>query len=266
MKRLIALLLAMLCLFSCAVAEEEYGPVTQGDPATIGELTELIDPAPYIPEDLEKTVFGADDRTTINQTGKYPYSAIAYLIVKGKCGCEWTGSGFLIGKSAMATAAHCLICKEHGDTPSGITMYFGYKSNKNYAYRYNGGATFWYGANPFVDGRYIADDDYAYLKLEKPVGEKMGTFGIRYPQDGARYTLTGYRHGVLKTSSGAIERSTEKLLFYKTDTEPGNSGCPLYDSEYYAVAINVGYNDTYNFARRFTTDVVSEMYDHDLFD
>lgn len=272
MKRSLAWLMLLMCLFSFALAEgveEQYGAVTAGDPADLDAVAELLEGAPYIPDGMDKAVFGADDRTTINQTSKYPYSAIAYLKVKGACGCSWTGSGFMVGKAGLATAAHCLVCQEHNSWVSGITMYFGYRSDKNYTYCYSDGATYWYGSNPYVDGYYEENDDYAYLKLEKNVGEKVGWFGIRCAndaQDGQIFTVAGYRHGVLKTSNGRVQIRNEKILEYQTDTEPGYSGCPVFDSEYYAVGINVGHNSVENFARRFTSDVVTEMRQNGLFD
>ena len=272
MKKCFAWMLLLLCLCTFGLAEEAaegYGAVTPGDPAELQEMIELAERAPYVPEGVEKAVFGVDDRATINQTGKYPYSAIAYLKVKGSCGCSWTGSGFMVGQSSLATAAHCLVCEEHDAWVSGLTMYFGYRSDKNYTYCYSDGATYWYGSNPYVNGSYIEDDDYAYLKLEKKVGDRVGWFGIRHAnagQHGQVFTVAGYRHGVLKTSNGTVGVRNDKILEYQTDTEPGYSGCPVFDSEYYAVAINVGHNSVENFARRFTTDVVTEMRQNGMFD
>ena len=272
MKKYFALLLMLLCLCASAMAEETgetYGVATMGDPAELAELIDVAESAPFVPENLEKAVFGSDDRTTINQTSKYPYCAIAYLKVKAHCGCEWTGSGFMVSKNCLATAAHCLVCKEHNKWASGVTMYFGYRSDKNYTYRYTDGTTYWYGANPYASGFYVADDDWAYMKLQKNVGETVGWFGIRHANDGQNgktFTVTGYRNGVLKTSSGRVEILNNKLIKYNIDMQPGNSGCPVYDSENYAIAINVAENDLYNTARRFTSDVINGMYDNGMFD
>lgn len=271
MKKLLAFLLALLCMVAVAPAEEaeeEYGAALLGDPAELTEQIELTENAPYVPEELEKTVFGSDDRTTIKNTNKFPYCAIAYLKVKGKCGCNWTGSGFMVGKSGMVTAAHCLVCKVHNQWVKGMTMYFGYRSDKNYLYRYNEQFTYWYGTNPYSTGRYSEVNDYAYIKLNKNVGDKVGNFGIRYArpsQDGQVYNLAGYRNGVLKESNGRVTVIDDKLLKYGIDTEPGNSGCPVFDDEYYAVGINVSQNDLYNFAHRFPADLVREMERNGMF-
>ena len=68
----------------------------------------------YIPQELEKTVFGRDDRVDIYASA-YPYSAIANMVVKAQCGCSWSGTGFMISNNHMLTAAHCLVCTTHGN-------------------------------------------------------------------------------------------------------------------------------------------------------
>jgi len=272
MRRLFACLLALMYLCSFALAEgaqEEYGEAILGEGSELVELLEETDFTPFVPEGLEKTVFGRDDRTTINKTSQFPYCAIAYLVVKGQCGCDWTGSGFMVGKSGMVTAAHCLVCSKHHQWVKGMTMYFGYRSNKNYVYRYNEQFTYWYGANPYATGSYNSTNDYAYIKLNKNVGDKVGNFGIRSARDshnGQTFNLAGYRNGVLKTSTGAVSIHNDKLFQYQIDTEPGYSGCPVFDNEYYAVGINVSHDSFANYAHRFPSSLVTEMRGNGIFD
>lgn len=269
MKKFLAWILVLLCMFSFASAE-------QGGIATLGELAELAEvlpegelpeSAPFIPDSLDKSVFGSDDRTTISKTGQYPYSAIAYIEFRGKCGCDWTGSGFMISKNAMATAGHCLVCKEHNQWVDYMTMYFGYKNAKNYTYRYADPTTYWRNSS-YQNGNYPTTEDYAYIKLEKNVGDKVGWFGVRHSTAPSyeTFSVSGYRHGVLKTSYGTITQEGDKLYKYTIDTEPGYSGCPVYDSEYYAVGINICHDSSANYARRFTSNLVSEMYSDGIFD
>ena len=271
MKKILAWVLVLLCMLSCASAEQ-LGIATPGDPAEMTEFVqkgELPESAPFIPDTLDKAVFGADDRATIAKPGEYPYSAIAYMEIHGKCGCDWTGSGFMISKIGMATAAHCLVCEEHNQWVEHMTMYFGYKNAKNYTYRYTDPTTYWCGANPYSSGYYVADDDYAYIKLQKNVGEKVGWLGVRYSYEPNRtetFHVSGYRHGVLKASYGAVTLLDSKTYEYLIDTEPGYSGCPVFDSENYAIGINVCHDSTANYARRFTGDVRTAMHNNGIFD
>lgn len=271
MKKLIVCLLALLCMLTLASAEEPaegYGAATLGTPVEAAELPELLDCEPYVPDHLEKTIFGYDNRITINATNQYPYSAIAYLKVEGKCGCEWTGSGFMVGRSGMVTAAHCLVCQEHNQWVRGMAMFFGYRSDKNYAYLYNEEFTYWYGTNPFATGRYSEINDYAYIKLNKNVGDQVGCFGIHYAtpsQDSQAYNIAGYRYGEMKAGAGMVYVFNDKLLEYQIDTEPGNSGCPIFDNDYYAIAINVSQGSKANYAHRFPAELVTEMYNNGIF-
>lgn len=270
MKKFLAWILVLLCMFSFASAEQS-GIATLGELAELAEVLpegELPESAPFIPDSLDKAVFGSDDRTTISKPGVYPYSAVAYIEVHGKCGCDWTCSGFMISKNAMATAAHCLVCEDHDQWVDYMTMYFGYKNAKNYTYRYTDPTTYWHDPS-YQSNTYLVNEDYAYLKLQKNVGDKVGWFGVRHstpPAYAETFSISGYRHGVLKSSYGSITQEGTKLFKYTIDTEPGYSGCPVYDSEYYAVGINICHDSSANYARRFTSDVVSDMYSNGIFD
>ena len=287
MKRspaVLLLLLTLLILPCLALAEADADGVATPamdmsleEAAAQGLLPELpVDAAatsPFQPDTLEKTVIGADNRTTISSPRTYPYSAIAYMQVKARCGCEWSGSGFMVSKDCLMTGAHCVACTKHGDTACKITMYFGYKSNKNYLLKYDGATTYWYGTN-FRDsqGTYNTDWDYAYVHLEKNVGDTTGWFGLTAMSDSSLRTsyleVAGYRHGKLKTSRGSITSIRDLSVYHSADTEPGNSGCPIFTDDYYAVAINVAENNdrAYNVGRRITSDLISEMRSDGMFD
>ena len=270
-----------------AVAEEPMGIATPAMEMSLEQAAELgltdaaelpdeFSSAPFIPEgEVEKTIIGADDRVTVKSPGKYPYSAIAYMYVKASCGCDWVGSGFMVSRYCLMTAAHCIVCCTHGKSASQMTLYFGYRSNKDYYYRYDGATTYWYGTNfSNGDGTYSysphTDWDYAYVKLERPMGDKTGWFGTQSRIDShlskGTYEVAGYRDGTLKTSQGKVSALNEYQISYTIDTLPGNSGCPIFDSEYYAVGINIAQNDTKNFGRRITTSLLQEMRRNGMFD
>lgn len=281
---LLLLLLTLLTLPCLALAEADASDVATPamdmsleEAEAQGLLLELpVDDAavtPFQPDTLEKTVIGADNRTSISSPGAYPYSAIAYMQVKARCGCEWTGSGFMVSRDCLMTGAHCVACTKHGDTACNITLYFGYKSGKNYLLKYDGATTYWYGTN-FRDsqGKYNTDWDYAYVRLEKNVGDTTGWFGLTAMNDSSLSASTlevaGYRHGKLKTSRGSITSIWDLSVYHSADTEPGNSGCPIFTDDYYAVAINVAENNdrAFNVGRRITSDLISEMRSKNLFD
>ena len=286
MKRtsaVLLLLLTLLILPCLALTEADADGVATPamdmsleEAAAQGLLPELpVDAAatsPFQPDTLEKAVVGADNRTTISSPRTYPYSAIAYMQVKARCGCNWASTGFMVSKDCLMTGAHCVACTKHGDTACNITMYFGYKSNKNYLLKYDGATTYWYGTN-FRDrqGTYNTHWDYAYVHLEKNVGDTTGWFGLTTMSDSSLRTsyleVAGYRRGELKTSHGYVPGVWDLILYHDADTEPGYSGCPIFNSDYYVVAINVAGPNRMgcNTGRRITSDLISEMRSNGMF-
>ena len=300
MKRLLALLLAfvtlMLLIFgsaSVAIAAEETAPDDDELDEQTGEVISVLDSSlqeyadanassgiedviseeaegePFIPDNFQKAIFGEDDRVRVKNTGKYPYSAIAYMKMRYGCGCQATGSGFMIGKRFLMTAAHCLVCEEHRKPISKVTFYFGYKGKGDYLYKYNGGFSYWYGTS--FPGGYTAENmnwDYGYVKFEKKVGNKTGWFGTQWGLDdgqiaGEVYKLAGYRDKKLRYDYGATYPINDYLMGISADAVAGNSGCPVFTNQYYAVGIYIAegfYMDgstTYaeNIVRRFTPEL-----------
>ena len=269
----ITVLFVLTLIFSCiALAEED----NSGTIAFVSELQEneetvsipedgLIVEEDYVPETVEKEVIGTDDRILIKNTKDFPYRAVAYMYMERPCGCTMTGTGFLVGKNKLITAAHCLVCHEHGVWSNKITFYFGYMNDRNYAYKYSGR---WYAyvGSTFQNG-YQNNDDWAVVKLYENVGDSVGWFGWKSGLSDSVFqnkylNLLGYRHGVLRWSSGPVEVRNSKLIKYTIDTEKGNSGGPLYvieDGNYYAVAINIAGDSTINIGHRITGDVAKYL-------
>ena len=226
---------------------------------------------------MERVIIGEDNRTIIKSPAEFPYSAIAYLEWHASCGCDWTGTGFMVSKNTLMTAAHCIICSKHGGKVTKMTMYFGYKSKKNYLAKYSGKFDYWYGTD-FSNGdgtyRYGGHDpwDYAYLKLEKDIGNKTGWFGLSSVSDASLMTkqleLAGYRNGKLYSGHDTLRGVNGTLIELWHDTEPGQSGSPLFDTSGYAYGFWVSYytEDVKNFAYRINRWLIDEMRDKELFD
>ncbi len=239
--------------------------------------------APYIPESLSPSggalssaVIGLDERETISQTAVYPYSAIGYMSCHADCGCHWTGSCFMVGAKCAVTAAHCMVCTTHGNTLDRLEIFFGFQPSGKSLCHYTKGTVYWYGTDFMQqDGsyQYTWENslwDYAYIRLEEDVGSRTGWFGISSQvasgvsnKSEQSYWVTGYRDGIMKSARAQLELYDPLMFRYDADTEPGNSGCPVYSSDYYAVGINVSTaswdEDVFNCARRFTGDLIREM-------
>ena len=220
-----------------------------------------------IPEGMDRSVIGADNRITVDNTAVFPYCAIALMNVHMSCGHYLQGTGFMVGPNLLMTAGHCLCCTDHNGTADSIEFYFGYQSDYNYYYKYDGETSYWFGTY-FNDG-YTYDNmlwDYGYVKFPENIGYHTGAFGLTIAPDkdldGGLFQVAGYRDGMLKTDIGTTNVTNQYLFHHNADTLPGNSGCPVFDANYYVVGINVASskNDDYNTARRVTLDLFKKIY------
>ena len=277
MKKLTALFLCVSMLLACvsAFAESQDNTETDGSGQvhffeSNEESTALQEsvPAcePYVPGELEKAVIGADNRVTVNNTSQWPYSAIAMMDVVGECGDRWSASGFLVGdKGLFLTAAHCLVCSKHSKWANNINFYFGYKSSKNYLYKYNGRWDAWVG-NLFSNRNYSIEKDYAVVNISSKVPEKVGYFGAYWADSDTGIQsyyayVAGYRDGKLRYDSGFLSVLDSDHVKYVMDDVAGNSGGPIYTSDGYAIGIIIADssdrygNPVYNIGYRLTYEV-----------
>ena len=138
-----------------------------------------------------------------------------------------------------------------------LTLYFGQSGPRKYVYKYNGKWYAWAG-DTFSNNSYRSDWDYACVKLYKNVGDKTGWFGAAWNATDSSLnnkwvTLAGYRNQKLKAASGTITPSGSNHLVYTIDTEPGSSGGPIFDSNYYAYGINIASNQINNVGFRINS-------------
>ena len=213
---------------------------------------------------MDKVILGADNRITVSNPSEYPYSAIAYMEMNYKCGCQGSGTGFLVGEEdTLFTAAHCVVCSDHGEWADGITFYFGFKNHRNYLYKYNSN-WYAYAGTTFPDKQYSIYGDYAVIKLYENVSDYTGSFGAWWNMDDSSLAsqmiyAAGYRDGYIRYDQGYVNGRGDHIQHWM-DTVAGNSGCPLFTTDYYAVGIHIGGNDQYNNACRLNNDVW-ELYD-----
>ena len=260
---------AFLLLLSCALSEDAAGRIVVMDDYA-GEIQEAVPAKPFKPAHLDevgKVTIGPDDRTAVSETGMYPFSAIAYIDVTSGCSHGgWYGSGFLVSSNLLLTAGHIVYCPECHAPAQKIAFYFGYINERNYLACSTGNNWRVYVPRQVAEGRDYQTCDYAIFRLEEDIGGTTGCFSLRYDVpdeelEGISFHVAGYKNGILKHDTGKVYPQSRQYLTHYADMESGNSGCPVYDSNYYVIAINSAEAEdgSKNYAVRITGDMYGQI-------
>ena len=221
---------------------------------------------------------GDETWTDVKNTSDAPYKAIAYLAIKYKDGQESNATGFMITKKCMITAGHVFTYKFDHDNPAvSITAYFGVpydtdsKNITGYLLKKTvtpSTATFYY------DTTLTKSDpsrDYGAIIFSSELN--VATFGVRYynVDSGllnksilfAGYSRFDGNHIRMKKDTGIVDSILPTSFRHYADTQDGMSGGPVYESDNYAIGINVAESSDSslqaNFAYRFTKSFIDEL-------
>ena len=200
-----------------------------------------------------ENVIGVDNRVRITETVATPWRCICQLEVEYDTGPVGLGTGFLIGKRAVITAAHVLVDTDFArgrvrratqvrviPGRNGAVAPYGYVvSDKFYV------PDPW--TSPLDDETAAARSDYAAIILPEDdmegecYGERIGFFGLEVLDNfrdedrnfllvnNAGYPLTPNRpYGTLWYNAGRIHAVDDHFMAYMIDTEGGQSGSPIY--------------------------------------
>lgn len=209
-------------------------------------------------------IFGADNRITVTDTtnGFFPkivkIEGIGYHDGSGQY-VPLMGTGTMIASDVVLTSAHVVYSSAKneyftnikvtpaitdGSTPFGASGVAQIKINDAYA------------SNP------SPENDYAVIKLSKPLGTQTGYLSLSTNIKTGDYAQTagypGDRPGKMVFASGNIENVLENKLNYKIDTRGGQSGSPILNADNEVVGVHSGFNpDVTNHAARVTPSMLS---------
>ncbi len=271
MNRLPAFVFVFLLLFSLSLAESGSGnitPVTLSPDTAVPEKTFL----PWRPAALleaDRAVIDTDDRMTVKDVASYPFSAIAAMEFSPSCRhAGWTSTGFLIGPDWLLTAGHCLFCPQCHTGSGSMVLYFGFLGERNYFARYTGSDWHAWVSDRVVSGENYHEEDYAIIRLDERIGDRTGFFGLDFTLTdddlrGRDFHVTGYAKGILRHGSERVQALSGRFLRHFADTEPGYSGCPVYDDDFRAIAINTAAAEdgSENYAVRITSQLYALMHE-----
>lgn len=188
-----------------------------------------------------QSIIGDDDQKKVNPN-VYPYCAVLALMLgqdtngDGVVDSWGLGTGFLEGNDVMVTAGHCF----WGGTTNGWVeecRIYVRQNSSTYGNVYYYPAS-WVCSTAYTSNRNI-NYDWCAVRLQDNLGAANGWFGKGVSSGslkGTEVTISGYpaatssKVGYQYTSSGTITSSTDYRVGYSIDTEGGNSGFPVYDS------------------------------------
>ncbi len=180
-----------------------------------------------------ESIIGKDNRSAVTNETKKPYRAIALVSVQHSDMLYYC-TGFFISKDTVATTAACANPLTYGAV---IRVYPGFY---DYQQPYGDAEAI----VAFVPAGWLTNMNpkynYGALKLDKPLGNTVGWFGMTYSGDASFFqdrqvALTGYGNDsnfpIIASQwkmIGSINGVTPRKLYYKHDTDLHTFGAPLY--------------------------------------
>ncbi|QLE54985.1 serine protease [Nostoc sp. TCL26-01] len=240
---------------------KEFNLQGKGEPSLLNQQEKLPG---------QRVVIGKDDRIPMTSRD-YPWSAVGKIEGVGDDGSGYSCTGTLIAEDIVLTNAHCVVNPETGKVSQAIAfrpnLINGILRSKNdVAYATN----VYYGTD--FKNRDLADyaNDWAILKLNKPIGQKYGYLGWKslpgssLVGDTQSFALVGYsgdfpnpqKKGYENFTAGksntagvhigcSILRRKDNLLYHNCDTNHGASGGAIIGNiggKYYVLALHSGSN------------------------
>ena len=239
------------------------------------DTSDLLDvgAASFADQPLLETVHGQDNRVQVTDTTKFPFRAIASLLITAKDGTQYVGTGWFISPRTLITAGHCVYIKNSGrPNRDGWVKSIQVMPGRNGSVLPFGSVTsqqFW-----TVKGWADSGDesyDYGAIIVSTEVGSRVGWFGYgAFPDaslQGPVLNVTGYpadKDGgatCWHDSKQAFSLSSTKV-HYDIDTHGGQSGAPVYmirNGKRFAVAVHAYGGPTTNSGTRISDAVYRNL-------
>ncbi|MEO1210607.1 MAG: trypsin-like peptidase domain-containing protein [Cyanobacteria bacterium J06638_20] len=219
----------------------------------------------FVPENLGESRHPQDTRGTIGEddriellSRRYPWSAIGRIVAEDVDGQFGICSGTLIAADVVLTNAHCVMNPATGELHRAIRFQPNVVNNvvRDVADVANAEAVF-YGTDFSTDTIPPNADDWAFLQLDQPLGDRYGTIPWNplsvselVEEYEARLVMVGYSGDYPRdrpgTSAGvhlgcSILGIQEESITHDCDTFGGSSGGPILawiDDQSYIVGVN----------------------------
>jgi glutamyl endopeptidase len=240
----------------------------------VPDISGLLDigVASFGEEPIRETRFGTDERIRVEDTARFPWCAIASLLITAADNSNWIGTAWFVNPRTLITAGHCVYIKgdetiERNGWVKKIQVMPGRNGDK-LPYGSITAAEFW-----TVKGwgeRGLENCDYGAIILPVPFEKDPGSFGFRVYTDeellNRSANVPGYpsdkETGTLWYDNRAMGKVEPEKVYYQADTAGGQSGCPVYvirDKIRWAVAIHAYGGQQSNSGTRIHNDVFDNL-------
>lgn len=204
-----------------------------------------------------EAVIETDDREQITDTTKTPYRWLGRVGYTMEDGRKNYCTGFLVSKNTVVTAGHCLSWTE-----TDITFTPGVNGDDT-PFPTAKATQIWYDNKVFLPN---PQQDWGIIKLDTPIGDKVGWFGMAIPNDedliGRHATVIGYPitypgkpEATLWKDRNVITGITPIEITHNIDTTRGQSGGPILSDTNTVYGIHKGGSAHANVGNRMTTEL-----------
>jgi glutamyl endopeptidase len=183
----------------------------------------------------EESTLGADERTRVHETDKYPWRTICQLHIFARTGDEFIGTGWMIGPRTLVTAGHCVYMPGLGGWADRIEVTPA-RNGQDRPFSTISTTLFHSVRGWTVDGRREQDYGVIWLPEDQALPE-VGTFGYAIFETpklvGGYINLAGYpadrdEGTTLWWSARRSLAVDSDVLQYDADTAAGQSGAPVW--------------------------------------
>ncbi|MBV7391514.1 trypsin-like peptidase domain-containing protein [Enterococcus sp. ALS3] len=206
-----------------------------------------------------ESIIGSDDRAKVTNTKIFPYSATVFISATFPNNKTYIGSGNMLSPDSVLTAGHVIYSKEDGGWATNVVVVPGLDGNT--APFGSAIGTKLLSVSGWVNSS-NSDYDIAMVRVNKPIGYSTGWYGLNTnAQINQNVNTAGYpgeKASTMWKANGPITTLNTNSISYSIDTTPGQSGSPIYDSNYKVLATHAyGMGDYGNSGTRINSTVFS---------
>lgn len=226
--------------------------------------SEWLGSASWLEFAFPQSVIGKDDRVPVADTSRTPWRCVCQLVVEGLHDEQVLGTGWMAGPRTLFTAGHNLFSHKLGRAAQRVTVIPG-RSGDMAPFNFFRSRSF--DVHPLWRATGDEDHDLGVVWLKAAVGDDIGWFGFGSRSDAYLQKLivntAGYpadkRLGTQWFNAGRVSEVAARSLVYGLDTEPGQSGSPIFmlsaDDERVVLAVHAYGGDSRNRGVRITDEV-----------